>query len=326
MFLLATIDDALTAEFELNFATKTWSLSPAQAKWGDVMFSDRGSFQVKDPAIWLMDGLGNVKDSAVILHDAPTGEEDEKHRAGTGRAYAPARAKYRDATIHWRFLRKSTPTGLTASRNTGVLTPVRLRAKAICQEILPPQGLSNGKRPVGKDGNPVSGTGCGEFPGRVMGRMLRKDVKPFSITVTGVGPLTLTSPTIEWERLAKAIDDKYQPAKKCWVEFTGSNRPQTGDIYLLAQWEKKSEFQHVGMIISSEGADWMTADGGQGSKADYGDDGGWKSGFIPRKFYPTGQIDGEYGSKAWLKGWVDLDNLRECLADYFPKELAGPGG
>lgn len=67
------------------------------------------------------------------------------------------------------------------------------------------------------------------------------------------------------------------------------------------------------MIISAEGSDWVTADGGQGN--------GWQSGFIPRKFYSTGQIDGEFGNKAWLKGWVDLDNLREVLAAYFPKDL-----
>jgi len=72
-------------------------------------------------------------------------------------------------------------------------------------------------------------------------------------------------------------------------------------------------FQHVGMIISAEGSDWVTADGGQGN--------GWQSGFIPRKFYSTGQIDGEFGNKAWLKGWVDLDNLREVLSQYFPADL-----
>ena len=36
----------------------------------------------------------------------------------------------------------------------------------------------------------------------------------------------------------------------------------------------------------------MTVDGGRN---------GWQSGFIPRKFYSTEQIDGEFGNKAWLR-------------------------
>jgi hypothetical protein len=135
----------------------------------------------------------------------------------------------------------------------------------------------------------------------------------FAIDVPGSGRLSLTSPTTHWEQMSKAIDLKYKPAKNTWVDFTGANRPKTGDIYLLAKFEKKSEFQHVGMIISTEGSTWVTADGGQGN--------GWQSGLIPRKFYPTGQIDGEFGNKAWLKGWVDLDNLREVLSQYFPANL-----
>jgi len=320
MFLVAKISDDLTAEFELNFVNHTWSLSPAQGKWGNVMFSDRGPFEVKGwGVIWLMDGLGSVKDCAVILHSAPTGEQDEMHKAGTGRVYTPVLAQYKDETIHWNFLRKSPPTELTASRSSGQVTKARAKAKMICEQLLPKKGLSDGKKPAG-----ATGTGCGEFPGRVMRRMPVKgpgQTGAFCLDVPGAGKLYLTTPTTHWEEFAKAIDDKYKPVKKCWVDFAKSNRPQTGDIYLLAQYENKSQFQHVGLIISSEGSDWVTADGGQG-EGDTDPNKGWRSGFIARKFYSTGQIDGEFGSKAWLKGWVDLDNLRECLADYFPKELA----
>jgi hypothetical protein len=314
MILSAKINDSLGAEFELNFTTNTWSLPPALAKWGNVMFSDRGLFEVKDwGVIWLMDGMGSgKKDSAVILHDAPKGEKDVKHVSGTGRVYAPASPKYKDCSIKWNVLRPSAPPELAASKSSGAMTKVRTKAKMICEGLLPKPGeLSNGKPAA----NAV-GTGCGEFPGRVMRRMPVKGAGQFGafeITVPGSGKLYLTSPTTHWEKLAKAIDEKYKPTKKLWVDWTGSSRPKTGDIYLLSKFENKGEFQHVGMIISSDGDKWVTADGGQGN--------GWQSGFIPRKFYSTGQIDGEFGNKAWLKGWVDLDNLRECLSEYFPKDL-----
>src|SRR5262245_6823369 len=102
MFLRTSIDDSLTAEFELDFTSKTWSLPAAQAKWGNVMFSDRGVFEVKSwGVIWLMDGSGAAKNSAVILHSAPTGEQDTQHQAGTGRVFAPAVSKYKDAPLQW---------------------------------------------------------------------------------------------------------------------------------------------------------------------------------------------------------------------------------
>jgi hypothetical protein len=187
---------------------------------------------------------------------------------------------------------------------------VRAKAKQIAEGLLPKAGqLTNGKPEPG-----AKGTGCGEFPGRVMRRIpVAGQPNAFSIDVPGAGKLYLTSPTTHWEQLAQAIDQKYQPAKKTWVEFNGANRPKTGDIYLLSKFEDKSQFQHVGMIISAEGSEWLTADGGQGN--------GWQSGFITRKFYATGQIDGEFGNKAWLKGWVDLDNLREVLAKWFPADV-----
>ena len=143
----------------------------------------------------------------------------------------------------------------------------------------------------------------------------------FNLNVPGAGVLYLTSPTIHWENFAREIDKKYQPAKKCWVEFSETRRSHPGDIYVLHKFEDASAFQHVGVIYSAEGNEWVTADGGQGAGG--GDPNqGWRSGFITRKFQSSGQIDGEFGHKAWLRGWVDLDNLRECLAEYFPKELA----
>ncbi|WP_031497036.1 hypothetical protein [Bryobacter aggregatus] len=314
MILSATINDKNSAELELDFTTRTWSIPPAAAKWNHVMFSDRGVFDVRPSGvIWLLDGLGSrKKDCTVILHAAPTGEQDLAHRAGTGRAYAPALPAYKDGEIRWRILRSS-PLAVAAIANTsGSLTPVRAKAKEIAEQLLPKPGeLSKGVPAPG-----ARGTGCGEFPGRVMRRMpvLGPPQRgAFEIAVPGLGKLYLTSPMTQWEEFAKAVDQKYNPAKRIWVPFSGSNRPKTGDIYTLTNFENQAKFQHVGMIISAEGNSWVTADGGQGN--------GWQSGFVRRKFYATGQIDGEFGNKAWMKGWVDLDNLRETLAQWFPKGL-----
>src|SRR5262245_48553320 len=104
MILSTKINNSAGADLELNFTTNTWSLPPATAKWGGVMFSDRGLFEVRpNGTIWLLDGVGSAKKSCtVILHDAPAGEEDGAHSSGTGRAIAPATAKHKDGQIQWR--------------------------------------------------------------------------------------------------------------------------------------------------------------------------------------------------------------------------------
>ena len=312
MIVSARMPDSAWAEFELNFTTNTWSLPPALARWGHVMYSDRGTFSLRPSGhMWLMDGLeGATKDSTVILHDAPNGEKDTSHDSGTGRVYAPAKVEFKDKELKWQVIRPSASPDLAAARTSGAMTPVRSKAKTICEGLLPTPGkLSNGQRPEN-----AKGTGCGEFPGRVLKRMpVAGPPNGFSLDVPGSGKLYLTSPTTHWEKFSKAIDEKFKPVRPTWVDFNGGNRPKTGDIYLLSQYTDKTQFQHVGMIISAEGSDWVTADGGQGN--------GFQSGFIPRKFYSSGQIDGEFGNKAWLKGWVDLDNLKEALKQYFPANL-----
>lgn len=234
---------------------------------------------------------------------------DCAHSYGKGLVYAPALAKYKDCEIQWAVLKRDAASELAVAKTSGALTKVRLKAKEIAEGLLPKPGtLTNGQKPDG-----AVGTGCGEFPGRIMRRLpVAAPPKPdaFVIDVPGSGKLSLTNPTTHWEKLSKAIDQKFNPTKKTWVDYTGACRPKTGDIYLLSRFGNRGEFQHVGMIMSSEGDQWLTADGGQGN--------GWQSGFITRKFHPTGQIDGEFGNKAWLKGWVDLDNLREVLGKYFP--------
>lgn len=196
---------------------------------------------------------------------------------------------------------------------SGPNSPVRRRYVQTAKSLVPPSGLTQGgPAPAVEAGKPKP-TGCGEFPGRVFTKL--PVIPPghpgaFKVQVAGAGTMYLTSPTTWWEQLAQSVDKQYQPAKKCWVPFTGGNRPLPGDVYLLAQYDKPGQFQHVGVIIDATGSEWTTCDGGQGS--------GWQSGMVKRQFEPDGVITGEFGNKARLKGWVDLDNLYAVAQSSFP--------
>ncbi len=189
----------------------------------------------------------------------------------------------------------------------GPNSPVRQKYLATAKSLVPPSGLTQGGT------GPKGATGCGEFPGRVFTKLpviLPGQPGAFKVQVQGAGTMYLTSPTTWWEQLAQAVDKQYTPAKKCWVPFVGGNRPLPGDIYLLSQYDKPGQFQHVGVIVDASGSEWTTGDGGQGN--------GWQSGLVKRQFQPDGVITGEFGNKARLKGWVDLDNLYAVARASFP--------
>jgi hypothetical protein len=188
-------------------------------------------------------------------------------------------------------------------------SPIRRRFMTICQGLLPPAGtLTQGVKPAG-----ASGTGCGELPGRVFARVpVIPPGQPgaFKVTLPGGVTVFLTSPITQWEQFARKVDADH--SSLTWVPLSG-NRPLPGDIYVLHKFETPSLFQHVGIIVSAEGTDWMTADGGQGN--------GWQSGFVRRRFQPSGQVDGEFGNKAMLRGWVNLDALHAVAIAAFPANL-----
>ena len=187
-------------------------------------------------------------------------------------------------------------------------SPIRLRFMSILQGLLPPPGtLTQGTKPA-------IGTACGELPGRVFARV--PVIPPnqsgaFKENVPGVGVVFLTSPTIAWEQFAQEVDRKH--GSRTWIPFSGQ-RPLPGEIYVVGKFENKAAFQHVGIIVNASGTEWMTADAGQGN--------GGQSGFMKRTFNPaTGQIDGEFGNQAFLRGWVDLDLLAAVAIAAFPKNL-----
>jgi peptidoglycan hydrolase-like protein with peptidoglycan-binding domain len=192
----------------------------------------------------------------------------------------------------------------------GPQSPIRRRFMAICQELLP----AHGQLTAGQNTGGAKGTACGEFPGRVFTRVPvipPNQAGAFKVMVPGVGLCYLTSPMIAWEQFAQAVDKQFAPART-WVPF-GGTRPLPGDIYVLGQVENPARFQHVGVIVSAQGDDWTTADAGQGN--------GWQSGFVKRRFDPSGQIDGESGGKGKLRGWVNLDTLFAVAVAAFPANL-----
>jgi len=187
-------------------------------------------------------------------------------------------------------------------------SPIRLRFMSILQGLLPPPGtLTKGTRPT-------IGTACGELPGRIFARV--PVIPPnqsgaFKINLPGAGTVFLTTPMTQWEGFAQEVDRQH--GARTWIPFAGQ-RPLPGDIYVLGKFENKAAFQHVGIIVNASGTDWTTADGGQGN--------GGQSGFMKRTFNPTtGQIDGEFGNQAFLRGWVDLDLLTAVAIAAFPKNL-----
>jgi peptidoglycan hydrolase-like protein with peptidoglycan-binding domain len=197
----------------------------------------------------------------------------------------------------------------------GPNSPVRRKYLQTARMLVPQSGLTAGNKPTGLAEKPDApkATGCGEFPGRVFANLpVLHPGQPgaFKINVPSIGICFLTSPVPHWNRVAKAIDDKYSPARKCWVPFTGANRPLPGDIYVLWVHGKPEAFQHVGVIFDATGSTWTTCDAGQGN--------GWQSGIMKREFESSGVMTGEQGKKAQLAGWVDLDNLYAVAQSSFP--------
>lgn len=201
------------------------------------------------------------------------------------------------------------PAGPVPTPAAGPNSPIRMRFMAICHQLLPPPGtLTQGAKPAG-----AAGTGCGELPGRVFARVpVIPPGQPgaFKVKLPGAGTVFLTSPITQWENFARQVDADH--SARTWVPFAGT-RPMPGDIYVLHKFENPGMFQHVGIIVSSQGSDWVTADGGQGN--------GFQSGFVRRRFQPSGQIDGEFGNKAVLRGWVNLDALFAVAIAAFPANL-----
>lgn len=304
----------IDAPLHLNFKNKQWSIPNGRHRWNGIVHSDSGSFESKDNGvIWLLDGPHGQSGrfNPVILHRAPLCDSDSAHQSGSGRVYEPRDAAFRDCSIRWKVTgRKPSPPPAT-----GELSAVRRRMMAVCREMFPQPHpaliyFTSQRRTAGS-----KVTNCGALPGMVMGRIpvIPPDKRGAFRLSTGQ---CLTSPMTMWDDFAQLVDKEKRPAKNTWVPFDG-NRPQPGDIYILKKFDKP-DFQHVGIIVSAEGSEWTTCDGGQSHP---GQPDGFLGGFVKRNFLSSGEITGEMGSKARLKGWVNLDNLFDVARSAFPKDL-----
>lgn len=179
------------------------------------------------------------------------------------------------------------------------LSPVRQRAKAILDSLLPAAWPDERfRRIVGASFDPAAtpGTTCGALPGR-LGVLLGD---PTGITRWGVGG-------------ARTEGEK----RGAWVEAGGGRLPKLGDIYLTAfppGSSAGSGYAHVGVIESADGSTWTTADAGQGPRLSP------RAEYVERTYDPATNLltrADDPSSARVLVGWIDLDRWP------FPEESEG---
>lgn len=324
---------AQSAELELDFGRSVWKAK--SGTWPGVLGSSFGPLVCKSwGVVWLQDGAGFLKRTAVVLHDAPASESDTQHKAGAGLVCEPSNQSLKDCKVQWQVVRSTL--AVDASTSGESLTPIRQRMMAGIADCLRigTRALKVGEFTLGSAATATATTpggkkptACGEFPGRVFRRVpvrehtrgcMKIDVPVRNKPGQAYKDIQLTSAIVAWEDLAKEIDRKFNPDHKTWIPWQANLLPKPGDVYTLAIAPDRSEFRHVGVIFKPGATEWITADGGQGN--------GWQSGYVLRTYRKSdGWIDGEAGDPAYVSGWVDVDNLLAALRphypDLFPKEI-----
>ena len=286
---------------EIDWFQRTWSVDSGHHGWWRTRLPKHGPLQVRrNGALWLMDPVAGSL--MITLDDAPGGPVDLSHRKGDGTLCDVTDRNWPVTKLRW------------SREGAGVATghsPIRTRAVGLCESKLPASGVQEPpnvlESQAGKKKGPDGATGCGGFPGWMIGQLSGEKFFKEKVTV-GAGTqwaaqVGVTSPTIAWEQMAQAIEKaRHLPSGTIWKPYAPGSRPLPGDIYVLKK--PTGEFRHVGVIIKSTGTSWRTADGGQGQ--------GFAVGFRSRTFDPaTGRLEGEDKQPAFLKGWVDLESLLE---------------
>lgn len=295
---------------EVDWVRRSWSASTGEWGWGRAGMPKTGPLKAQGGALWLMEpnGPGIV----VAMDKAPIGPSDIANKSGSGMLCDVYDRRWPTTKLTWS---RDVASGAGTSAAGAAL---REEVEAICRaNLLPDFKL---QEPVnccvnvkGMVKTPGGATGCGQFPGWVLARVTGAKVIQDKVTVgknsKWEATRTLTSDTIAWEEMAQVLEKARKlPPGTLWTAYDPAKsdiRPRKGDIYLLKQSAKKdSMFAHVGIMISSVGNEWHTADGGQGK--------GFAVGFRRRTFDPaTGKIAGEEGQQQYLKGWVNLEGLVE---------------
>jgi hypothetical protein len=285
---------------EIDWNRRTWSVGPGQFGWWRARLPERGPLQVRpDGVLWLMEPVARAL--MVVIEDAPTGPADPLHQSGNGTLTNVNDRHWPVTKLQW------------SREHAGAagLAPIRAEAVALCKANLPESGVQEPPNCVesqaGKKKGADGATGCGGFPGWMIGELGAERFIKDNVTV-GAGTqwaakVGVTSPTIAWEQMAVLLEKARGMAPgTLWKLYTPDSRPKPGDIYTLKK--PNGEFRHVGVIFDPTGTAWRTADGGQGL--------GFAVGFRNRTFDPaTGSLEGEDKNPAFLKGWVDLEALLE---------------
>ena len=308
-----------TARLKLDWVLKAWSLQDDQRQvWPKVGFSRAGTFEPRDNGvIWIWDQPpGQDKHNTLIIQVAPTSEYDYDHRSGLARIFDPKDPSFKDGQVRWAVDPARAATVSAKSPDGQGLTPLRRKVLEICDWALPAYpAVAEPPNKITKQTSSTHAhvTNCGIFPGWVaeqIGGIAFAPEKvvfpPYNLKDGTLMPSTtavVTSPMTEWSEFAKKVEKLRHAEGTLWFPFQdgSDDRPKPGDIYLLER-PKGKGFAHVGIFISADGDEWTTADCGQG--------GGFAGAYSKRVFKPAdGGITGEYGKPAWVRGWVNIDNL-----------------
>jgi hypothetical protein len=302
MILNLTVNDPRSgrrnaSRLALDWGRKQWSIPDGQQQgWSGIGYSSKGTFELKSWGVmWLWDQpSGQQKRNTMILWNPPAGESDSLHFTGLARIHDPKDPALRDGRVSW-----SVDASAKAAKPQG-LSPIRAKVLDICAKILPlPIGtfLTPGKKPmtdissdtmdspnvIAEYAKGKKYTNCGALPAYVAKKL------------NSSGMLT---------RGMSAGLKGWAMEKKVWTPADGIKRPQPGDIYVLEK--PQGKFSHDGIIIKSEGTNWVTADSGQGFNMK---DAGFAACYRNRS-YANGELEGEPtqgGGLGYLAGWIDIE-------------------
>jgi hypothetical protein len=312
-------------QLELDFTTKKWSVQEGSAL-ARLAFASAGDVETKPGELWLCDPDKAEGLKALVLRNAPTGEEDDSRSTGDGRMVGMNAACADRLT--WK---------------APALMPIRKKILALCAGILPPfpKLLTPGESPMTRISSAMhpsipNETNCYAFPAWVS----RQLGSTATATIVDMFPVVKSPGTFKEQAVKFSITkggmalEKFarDPSIGAWVEFDGTNRPLPGDFYVLTSDANRTKVQHVGVIIDSVGDVWVTADAGQGPAKVIPDPAdptktievyakGMAAGYRKRNFGEGGTLSGEFGKKAYLKGWVNIDNAALFPSDASPQTL-----
>lgn len=270
--------------------------------WQKVTFSDKGKIELKDwGVIWLYDEMGVNR---IIFRDAPSNSLEVFKPSGSARLYKPLNSSLEDTVLEWKMdhqeMNKLKDSSKTAS------SAIRQRLLEDLNKVLPCSYMDNNYKKItgGLTKQGGSYTTCGSLPGYVSAKLWEfKTGKMASLDI-------LKRITLNGTNNVRTKGNKYG----AWIEANLVDLPKPGDVYALLDYNKTNKkddvIGHVGVIQTSTGTDWTTADLGQG-------DGYSGKRDVKRPYKPvTGELYGESnqgGGYRILAGWVDLDKYYAAI-------------